>query len=299
VKPPNGSELNPQHRDMHPNVFKESAYHTADWITDYLEHIDTYPVFAETKPGEVKSRLPTSPPEQPEGFNLVLSDFEKILLPGITHWKHSRFFAYFAITGSYAGVIGEMLSSALNVNAMLWRASPAATELEDTVLEWLRQMLGLPEGFEGVINDTASVSSLNAIAAAREAAGLRIREEGMAGRVGLPRLRIYTSEEAHSSIEKAAIVLGFGQEGVRKIPTDDSFRMDAHVLDAAIRKDIQDGVKPICVIPTIGTTSTTSIDPVEKISEICKKHGIWMHVDAAYGGSAATLPKMRGLFAGW
>jgi len=299
VKTPDGSNFNPKHRDMPANVFKESAYHAADWVADYLEHVDRYPVFAQTKPDEVKSRLPKTPPEQPESFDLVMSDFEKIVLPGITHWNHSRFFAYFAITGSYAGVIGEMLSSALNVNAMLWRASPAATELEETVVDWLRQMLGLPEGFEGVINDTASVSSLNAIAAAREAAGLRIREEGMAGRVELPRLRIYTSEEAHSSIEKAAIVLGFGQEGVRKIPTDDSFRMNAHVLEAAIRKDLQDGVKPICVIPTIGTTSTTSIDPVEKISEICKEHGIWMHVDAAYGGSAAILPTMRGLFAGW
>jgi aromatic-L-amino-acid decarboxylase len=192
-----------------------------------------------------------------------------------------------------------MLSSALNVNAMLWRASPAATELEETVLDWLRQMVGLPEEFEGVINDSASVSTLNAIAAAREAAGLRIREKGMAGRNELPRLRIYTSEEAHSSIEKAAIVLGFGQEGVQKIPTDDGFRMDARVLEKAIHNDLDSGLKPVCVIPTIGTTSTTSIDPVAEISEICKDHGIWMHVDAAYAGSAAILPEMRKVYAGW
>ena len=293
------SKVDSKHRDMTPNLFKESAYEAVDWITDYLEHVDRYPVLARTKPGDVKSRLPKSPPGKPESFDLVKSDFEKIILPGITHWNHSRFFAYFAITGSYAGVIGEMLSSALNVNAMLWRASPAATELEEVVLSWLRQMVGLPEEFEGVINDTASVSSLNALAAAREAAGLHIREEGMSGRTELPRLTIYTSEEAHSSIEKAAIVLGFGQEGVRKIPTDDSFRMDAPALLKAIRNDVHKGMKPVCVIPTIGTTSTTSIDPVAEISEVCKDHGLWMHVDAAYGGSAAILPEMRQVFRGW
>jgi aromatic-L-amino-acid decarboxylase len=293
------SEINPRHRDMFPDAFKASAYHAVDWIAEYLEHTNTYPVFAQTKPGEIKSRLPKCAPEKPESFDQVMTDFEKILLPGITHWNHCRFFAYFAISGSYAGVIGEMLSSALNVNAMLWRTSPAATELEETVLDWLRQMLGLPEQFEGVINDTASVSNLNAIAAAREAAGLHIREKGIAGRDELPRLRIYTSEEAHSSIEKAGIVLGFGQEGVRKIRTDNRFRMDAHSLEEAIRNDLDTGVKPICVIPTIGTTSTTSIDPVAEISEICREHGIWMHVDAAYAGCAAILPEMRPLFAGW
>ena len=288
-----------KHRDMAPNLFRESAYRAVDWIADYLEHVDRYPVLAQTKPGDLKSRLPNSPPEKPESFGQIASDFEKIVLPGITHWNHSRFFAYFAITGSYPGVIGEMLSSALNVNAMLWRASPAATELEETVLDWLRQMVGLPEEFEGVINDTASVSGVNAIAAAREFAGLRVREKGMSGRNDLPRLRIYTSEEAHSSIEKAGIVLGFGQEGVQKIRTDESFRMDSHALEKAIRSDIDEGVKPVCVIPTIGTTSTTSIDPVAEISDICRDHGIWMHVDAAYGGTAAILPEMRNLFRGW
>jgi aromatic-L-amino-acid decarboxylase len=293
------SENNPSHRDMSPDEFKESAYHAVDWIAEYLEHTNAYPVFAQTKPGGIKSRLPKSAPEKPERFDRVMADFEKILLPGITHWNHPRFFAYFAISGSYAGVIGEMLASALNVNAMLWRTSPAATELEETVLDWLRQMLGLPEQFEGVINDTASVSSLNAIAAAREAAELKIREKGLAGRNELPRLRIYTSEEAHSSIEKAAIVLGFGQEGIKKIRTDESFQMDARSLEEAIRSDLDDGVKPICVIPTIGTTSTTSVDPIAEISEICKKHRVWMHIDAAYGGSAAILPEMRTLFDGW
>jgi aromatic-L-amino-acid decarboxylase len=293
------SELTSKHRDILPVTFKESAYHVLDWISEYLEGTNAYPVLAQTKPGDVKSRLPRSAPEKAEDFDQVMADFEEIILPGITHWNHPRFFGYFAISGSYAGVIGETLASALNVNAMLWRTSPSATELEETVLDWLRQMLGLPEQFEGVINDTASASSLNAIAAAREAADLNIREKGMAGRSELPRLRIYTSEEAHSSIEKAAIVLGFGQQGVVKIETDDMFQMDARALEKAIQHDARDGVKPICVIPTIGTTSTTSIDPVAEISEICKDHEIWMHVDAAYGGSAAILPEMRKLFAGW
>jgi aromatic-L-amino-acid decarboxylase len=293
------SELSSKHRDISPVTFKQSAYHTIDWIGEYLERTNAYPVLPQTKPGDVKSKLPKSPPERPQGLNQVMADFEKIILPGITHWNHPRFFGYFAISGSYAGVIGEMLASALNVNAMLWRTSPAATELEETVLDWLRQMLGLPEQFEGVINDTASASSLNGLAAAREAADLNIREKGLAGRSELPRLRIYTSEEAHSSIEKAAIVLGFGQEGVVKIATNNRFQMDARVLEKAIQHDVHDGIKPICVIPTIGTTSTTSIDPVAEISEICKDHGIWMHVDAAYGGSAAILPEMRKLFPGW
>jgi aromatic-L-amino-acid decarboxylase len=295
----NDLETTSKHRDIAPERFRESAYRAVDWISDYLEHVDRYPVLAQTKPGEIRSKLPKSPPDKPESLDVVASDFEKIVLPGITHWNHPRFFAYFAITGCYPGVIGEMLSSALNVNAMLWRASPAATELEETVLDWLRQMVDLPAEFEGVINDTASVSSVNAIAAAREAAGLHIREMGMSGRNDLPKLRVYTSEEAHSSIEKAGILLGFGQEGVSKIPTDENFSMDVNALRGAIRNDLNKGIRPICVIPTLGTTSTTSIDPVAEIAEVCRDHGIWMHVDAAYGGSAAILPEVRNLFRGW
>ena len=261
--------------------------------------MNDYPVLSRTKPGEIKSRIPKSPPEKPEPFENVLSDFQKVILPGITHWNHPRFFAYFSITGSYPGIIGELLSSALNVNAMLWKASPSATELEEVVLGWLRQMVGLPKQFEGVINDTASVGSMCAMAAAREAIDLRVREKGLAGRRELPQLRAYSSEEAHSSIEKAAIVLGFGQEGIRKISTDEAFRMDVHALEEAVKSDLDAGIKPVCVIATIGTTSTTSVDPVMEIAEVCKKYGIWLHVDAAYGGSAAILPEMRPQFAGW
>ena len=258
-----------------------------------------YPVLARTKPGETKSRIPKSPPEKPELLENVLSDFQKIILPGITHWNHPRFFAYFSITGSYPGIIGELLTSALNVNAMLWKTSPSATELEEVVLDWLRQMVGLPQQFEGVINDTASVGSMCAMAAAREAINLKVREKGLAGRSELPRLRAYSSEEAHSSIEKAAIVLGFGQEGIRKIPTNEAFQMDTHALEKTIKSDLDLGLRPVCVIATIGTTSTTSVDPVKEIAEVCRRYGIWLHVDAAYGGAAAILPEMRTQFSGW
>lgn len=293
------SKIESRHRDLAPDIFRKYGHETVDWIAEYLENMNGYPVLARTKPGDIKSRIPKSAPEKSEPFENIVTDFQKIILPGITHWNHPRFFAYFSITGSYAGIIGEMLSSALNVNAMLWKTSPSATELEEVVLNWLRQMLGLPEQFDGVINDTASVGSLCAMAAARESASLQIREKGLAGRSGLPRLRLYTSEEAHSSIEKAAIVLGLGQEGVRKIPTDEAFRMDVNALEKAVKDDLGAGIKPVCVVATIGTTSTTSVDPVKEISELCRKYGIWLHVDAAYAGAAAIIPEMHSLFAGW
>jgi aromatic-L-amino-acid decarboxylase len=293
------SEKPSMHRDLAPDLFREHGHKTVDWITDYLENMNSYPVLARTKPGETKSHLPISPPEKPEPVENILRDFQTVILPGITHWNHPRFFAYFSITGSYPGIIGELLTSALNVNAMLWKTSPSATELEEVVLDWLRQMVGLPEEFEGVINDTASVGSMCAMAAAREAINLGVREKGLAGRAQLPRLRAYTSEEAHSSIEKAAIILGLGQEGMRKIPTNGLFQMDTNALERAIQSDLDARVRPVCVIATMGTTSTTSVDPVKEIAEICKRYGIWLHVDAAYGGAAAILPEMRTQFSGW
>ncbi len=253
-----------------------------------------YPVLSQVSPGEIKRALPVAPPSAPEGMAAILEDFDQIILPGITHWNHPGFMAYFGITGSGPGILGELLSAALNVNAMLWRTSPAATELEEVALGWLRQMIGLPEGFMGVINDTASASTLYALAAAREAVeGLQAREEGLAGRVGLPRLRAYTSVEAHSAGEKAAIVLGIGQAGLRKIPADSDFRMDVRALAAAIEEDLAAGWRPFAVIPTVGTTSTTSVDPVPAIADLCEQYGLWLHVDGAYGGPAAIVPELR------
>jgi aromatic-L-amino-acid decarboxylase len=284
---------------MDPEAFRRYGHQAIDWIADYLAHVEDYPVLSRVEPGEIKSRLPEAPPENPEPMERILADFDTIIMPGITHWNHPAFLAYFAITGSGPGILGELLSAALNVNGMLWKTSPAATELEEVVLDWLRQMLGLPSGFYGVIMDTASMSSLVAIAAARERIpGLKARQEGLSGRPGVPRLRLYTSEQAHSSIEKGAITLGIGQRGVRKIPVDDAFRMDPQALARAIEEERADGWLPFCVIATVGTTSTTSIDPVPEIAEICRQHDLWLHVDGAYGGMAAIVPDFRHVLAG-
>jgi aromatic-L-amino-acid decarboxylase len=285
--------------DIPVEEFKRAASRVIDWIASYLEHPEDYPVLARVKPGELTAALPASPPTTAESLDEVLKDFEKLVVPGITHWNHPCFFAYFSISGSGPGILGELLSAALNVNGMLWQTSPAATELEELALDWLRQLLGLPETFDGVIMDTASVSTLCAIAAARHAlSDLEIRERGMSGRSDLPLLRLYTSEQAHSSVEKAALVLGIGKAGVRKIPTDDAFRMDAGALESAITEDRAAGHRPFCVAATVGTTSTTSIDPVPAIAEICRREGLWLHVDAAYAGSAAVIPEFRHILDG-
>lgn len=287
------------HRDLPPELFTNHARELVSWIANYLANMDQLPVLSKSLPGQIKQQLPLNPPTEPDPLAEIIDDFEKIILPGITHWNHPRFFAYFSITGSAAGILGELLASALNVNAMLWKTSPAATELEEVVLDWLQQMVGLPPSFSGVINDTASVSTLCALAAAREAANLDIRRQGMAGRSDLPALCFYASAESHSSVEKAAIVLGIGRENFRAILSDANFRMDVGALKQAIEADIQAGRRPVGVIATLGTTSTTSIDPVREIAEICREHQIWLHVDAAYGGSAAVLPEIQEKFAGW
>jgi len=272
--------------DMDAEAFRRYGHQAVDWIADYMAHVDDYPVLSQVLPGEIKARLPGAPPKGPEPMARILADLDTVVVPGITHWNHPAFFAYFGITGSGPGILGELLSAALNVNAMLWKTSPAATELEEVVLDWLRQMLGLPPLFQGVIMDTASVSSLVAIAAARERVpGLRARQEGLSGRPDAPRLRLYTSEQAHSSVEKGAIALGIGQQGVRKIPVDDAFRMSPQALARAIEEDRAEGWQPFCVAATVGTTSTTSIDPVPEIAEICRQHDLWLHVD---GASSAT-----------
>ncbi len=280
--------------DMDLEDLRKYGYQTIDWIVDYLANPDRYPVLAQVKPGQIREALPRSPPEDPEAMDSILKDLDRIIVPGITHWNHPAFFAYFSMTGSGPGILGELLSAAFNVNAMLWKTSPAATELEEVVLDWLRQMLGLPADFQGIIYDSASISSLHAMAAARESlADLRVREEGLAGRPDVQRLRLYTSEQAHSSIEKGAILIGVGQRGVRKIPVDNEFRMDLAALRRAIEDDARSGWRPFCVVATVGTTSTTSIDPVPEIAEICNEKGLWLHVDAAYGGAAAIVPEMR------
>ena len=282
--------------DMGPEEFRRYGHQVVDWIADYLAHPERYPVLSQNQPGQLKHELPSAAPERGEAMEAMLADLDRFIVPGVTHWNHPGFFAYFAISGSGPGILGEMLSAAFNVNAMMWRTSPSATELEEVTLEWLRQMIGLPNTFEGVIYDTASISSLCAIAAAREAAGLEVRERGLAAAGA--KLRMYASEHVHSSVDKSAITLGIGQAGLRKIASDAEYRMDARALEQAIKEDRANGWLPFCVVATTGTTSTTSIDPVPAIADICEREGLWLHVDAAYGGSAAVVPEMRWVLEG-
>jgi len=282
--------------DMSAEDFRRYGHQVVDWIADYLAHPERYPVLSRNLPDELKKAIPTKAPERGEAMESLLADLDRIVVPGVTHWNHPGFFAYFATSGSAPGILGEMLSAAFNVNAMLWRTSPSATELEEVTLEWLRELMALPESFEGVIYDTASISTLCAIAAAREAAGLNVREKGV-GSTGA-RLRMYASEHVHSSVDKSAITLGIGQTGLRKIPSDSEYRMRAADLEAAIKEDRSSGWHPFCVVATTGTTSSTSIDPVPAIANICEREGLWLHVDAAYGGFAAVVPEMRWVLEG-
>ena len=276
--------------DMDPEAFRREAHRVADWIADYLANPARYPVLARVKPGEIASALPSHAPDDGESFDAIFADFERVVLPGITHWNHPGFFAYFAISGSAPGILAEFLSAALNVQAMLWRTSPAATELEEVTLAWLRKLLGLPDTFDGVIYDTASISTLHALAAARERAVPSVRVQGLAGRATLPRMRVYCSDQTHSSIDKAVILLGLGQESLRKIPSDAEFRMGPAALADAIAEDRDNGWQPLAVVATVGTTSSTSVDPVPEIAELCRRESIWLHVDAAYAGVAAMVP---------
>lgn len=276
--------------DMDPEAFRREAHRVADWIADYLANPARYPVLARVKPGDIASALPSHAPDDGESFDVIFADFERVVLPGITHWNHPGFFAYFAISGSAPGILAEFLSAALNVQAMLWRTSPAATELEEVTLAWLRKLLGLPDTFDGVIYDTASISTLHALAAARERAVPSVRVQGLAGRATLPRMRVYCSDQTHSSIDKSVILLGLGQESVRKIPSDAEFRMGPAVLADAIAEDRDNGWQPLAVVATVGTTSSTSVDPVPEIAELCRRESIWLHVDAAYAGVAAMVP---------
>ena len=278
--------------------FRRFGHDLIDWISDYFERIEDLPVLAQINPGDLKAQLPSSAPQKGEPMAQIIADIDRLIVPALTHWSHPSFFAYFATSTSAPGIFGELLSAAFDNKAMLWRTSPASTELEEVAVGWLRQMMGLDAGYTGIIYDTASVSSMHAIAAAREGVEQRIREEGMSGRTDLPLLRVYVSEQAHSSIEKGVITLGLGQRGLRKIPTDAHFRMNVHALAEAIEEDKSQGIIPFCIVATVGTTSTSSIDPIPEIVPIGEKHAMWLHVDAAYAGSAAVVPELRHILAG-
>src|SRR5919112_417265 len=244
----------PESGDMDAEAFRRYGYEVVDFIAEYFSHPERHAVLAQVRPGELRSQLPASPPERGEPMEEILSDVGRLVVPALTHWNHPSFFAYFATSASAPGILGEMLSAAFDAKAMLWRTSPASTELEEVALDWLRQLMGLPAEFGG---------------------------------------GIYASEQAHSSVEKALIALGLGQRSLRKIPADTEFRMDASALRRAVEEDRAAGVLPFCVVATVGTTYTTSIDPVPAIADVCEREGLWLHVDAAYAGSAAVVPEMR------
>ncbi len=279
---------------MDNEAFRRYGHELVDWLTDYMSGIEKYPVMSRVKPGEIKSALPSEAPEKPEPMDVVLKDFERIIMPGITHWQHPGWFAYFPANNSPASVLGELLTAGLGVQGMVWQTSPAAAELEEVVLEWLRKMLGLPAGLAGVIQDTASTATLCALLSARErATDFRSNESGLRDR-----LRVYASSETHSSIEKGVKIAGYGRENLVCVPTDDAFAMIPAELERLIRADKEAAFKPACVVATLGTTSSTAVDPLAAIGPICRRHGIWLHVDAAYAGTAALLPEMRSLLEG-
>lgn len=285
--------------DMDPEDFRAAAHAVVDAMADYLARIEERPVLPAIEPGSLRPAFPATAPEAPEPLGAILADVERIVVPNATHWQHPGFLAYFATTASAPGVLGEMWTAVLGQNPMLWRTSPIGTELEQVVVGWLRAALGLPSGFDGLVTDTASTSTIVGLAAAREAAGLRAAADGLAAHAvaGVP--VVYASEEAHSSVEKACMTLGIGRSGLRRIPTDADHALRVELLADAIAEDRAAGRVPIAIVATIGTTASTSIDPVPAIADLAASEGLWLHVDAAYAGAVALVPERRGAFAGW
>ncbi len=276
---------------MDSNEFRRYGHEIVEWIARYFENVEQYPVKSRVKPGEVKNALPDMPPSGSEPFDRFMHDFDEIIIPGITHWQSPNFFAYFPANSSPPSVLAEMLTAALGAQCMLWETSPAAAELEEKMMEWLKVMTGIPPEFEGVIQDSASSATLAALITAREkATGFRSNREGLSD---AGKLRIYVSTQTHSSVEKGAGVAGFGRDNLVKVTVGNDFSMDPVALERAIEKDLAGGYIPCCAVATLGTTGTTAVDPLRAIGEICRKHGIWLHVDAALGGTALLLPEMR------
>ena len=275
--------------------FKKHASRVIEWIAEYFENIERYPVKSLVKPGEIYNQLPDNAPSNNEDFEKIIIDFEKIIMPGITHWQSPNFFAYFPANNSFPSILGEMLTAALGAQCMKWETSPAAAELEEKMMNWLKHLTGLPESFQGVIQDTASTSTLCAILSAREnASGFKINEEGFTNK----KYRVYSSSEAHSSVEKAVKIAGIGSKNIVKIRTDEQLALIPEKLEKAIKKDIESGFTPLCVVAALGTTGTTAVDPLKQIAEITTKYGIWLHIDAAYAGSALILPEFRWMING-
>ncbi len=276
---------------MDTKEFRTRAHELVDWMADYLDHIRDYPVKSQSKPGEIINALPHYPPASGESFDAIFSDFKSVIVPGVTHWQHPSFFGYFPANSSAPSILAEMLTATLAAQCMIWQTSPSAAELEERVMEWLRDMIGLPRDFEGVIQDTASTATLCSILTSREKyTNYAVNERGLDSS---HRFVVYCSSETHSSIDKAVKIAGLGKERLHKVAVDDTFAMDPKKLERAIEGDLAHGLTPLCVVATIGTTGSTAIDPLKAIGEICRRHKVWLHVDAAFAGTALILPEMR------
>src|SRR6266481_2639209 len=284
--------------DVPAEEFRKQLHELADWIADYREHIAERQIAPNDKPGAILAQLDRTAPETAAPLDEIFADIKRVIVPGVAHWAHPQFMSYFGCTTTNPGILAEMITGALNVNAMTWRTSPAATELETLVLDWLRQWLGLPNEFSGVVYDTASISTMHALATAREQAVPNTRKLGLSGR-NLPTCRIYTSDQAHSSVEKGAIAIGIGEDNVQRVRTDAEFRMDVSALRETIASDLRKNFKPLAVVATVGTTSTASVDPIPEIVQICREHKIWLHIDGAYGAGLVLLPECKWVTAGW
>jgi aromatic-L-amino-acid/L-tryptophan decarboxylase len=284
--------------DTPPQEFRRQLHELADWIADFRENLGSLRVAPNDKPGAILAALPAEPPEEGESFEKILGDIDRLIVPGMVHWSHPMFLGYFGWTTTAPAILGEIITAPLNVNAMTWRTCPAATELETLMIDWIRQWMGLPQEFGGVVYDTASVGVMHALAVAREEAAPSVRKRGLVG-AGAPVFRIYASEQAHSSAEKAAIALGLGEENMQRVPTDAAFRMDANELREIITQDLRNNFKPLAVIATVGTTSTASVDPVFEVARVCRENKMWLHIDGAYGAGFAILPENKSLTNGW
>jgi len=284
--------------DVPAEEFRKQLHELADWIADYREHIDQRRIAPNDEPGAILAQLNATASETAAPLNEIFADMERVIVPGVAHWAHPQFMSYFGCTTTSPGILAEMITGALNVNAMTWRTSPAATELETLVLDWLRQWLRLPNEFGGVVYDTASISTMHALAAAREQAAPNTRKLGLSGR-DLPAFRIYTSDQAHSSVEKGAIAIGIGEDNVQRVPTDAEFRMNVSALREMVGSDFRSNFKPLAVVATVGTTSTASVDPIPDIAKVCREHKMWLHIDGAYGAGLALLPECKWVTAGW
>ncbi|HEY5690269.1 MAG TPA: pyridoxal-dependent decarboxylase [Cyclobacteriaceae bacterium] len=276
---------------MNSTEFREAGHQLVDWMANYMDNVSTYPVKPDIEPGSVKNQLPKQAPSHSDSFDSIFSDFDKIILPGMTHWQHPQFFAYFPSGTSGPSVLAEMLASSMGAQCMIWLTSPAAEELEERMMEWVRDMLGLPTDFVGVIQDSSSSSTLVSLLTAREYhSKYQINQQGYDND---KRFRIYTSAQAHSSVDKGVKIAGFGINNLIKIDVDESFALIPEALERQIKQDLENGLAPLCVVSTIGTTSSTAIDPIGAIGKICKRYNLWHHIDASYAGAALLLPEMR------